>query len=347
MPISLWQDVSASRSSNPLATWTSLTNAISFCRKTTLTKHFKRYHPIKAEDSGMPLVDEEDEDGCGDSDDDESGSDSEISRPETQMNRQSSYYGDHWPLPCETAQHPNPSSLQGPLALRPKSTLDRVKLERPRSVSPQLIRSIPPTDCSTSSFPFSRGRTMSIHTQMEQNFNQIPLPTPFPSEQNVKTSSSPCQFPAENSMDSLASPATMQSSPTSYSDISSSIPDSAHSTLFFGGPTSQPYAPQEEPASMGYPSVVPIEDTIQDAGQQQYDMDLKPMIQMELMYEGNQMGLQQPMQNLTYYDGVPYQAPIEQYYSSPPAWYTNIKPEETWPGLMPSERVQMFAGWNQ
>ncbi|KAI4172612.1 MAG: hypothetical protein LQ343_003459 [Gyalolechia ehrenbergii] len=346
MPISLWEDVSTIRSSDPLAVWPPLTNAFSFCRKTTLTKHFKRYHPIKAEDSGMPLIDEADEDPCGDSDEDDSGSDSELSPPETQMNRQSSYYGDHWPLPCETAQHPNPSSLQGPLALRPKSTLDRVKLERPRSVSPQLIRSIPPTDCSTS-FPISRGRTMSIQTQMEQDFNQIPLPTPFPSEQNVKTSSSPCPFRTENSMDSLASPSTMQSSPTSYSDISS-VPDNAHATLFFAGPTSQPYSPQDEPPSMGYQSVVPIEDPIQDAGQQQYDMDAKPMIQTQFMCEGNQMDLQQqPIQNLTYYDGVAYQAVTEQYYSSPPAWYTNIKPEETWPGLMPSERVQMYAGWNQ
>ncbi|KAL8934613.1 MAG: hypothetical protein Q9211_005140 [Gyalolechia sp. 1 TL-2023] len=182
---------------------------------------------------------------------------------------------------------------------------------------------------------------------MEHDFNQMPLPTPFPAEQNVETSSSPCRFSTENRMDSLAAPNTMQSSPTSYSDVSS-VPDSAHTTLFFAGPTSQPYSPQDEPSSMGYQSVVSMEDPIQDAGQQQYDMDNKPMIQMQLMYEGNQMEVQQqPIQNLTYYDGVAYQAPIEQYYSSPPPWYTNIKPEETWPGLMPSERVQMYAGWNQ
>lgn len=100
---------------------------------------------------------------------------------------------------------------------------------------------------------------------------------------------------------------------------------------------------------MDYQSVVPIEDTIQDAGQHQYDMDPKHMIQMELMYEGNPMGLQsQPIQNLTYYDGVAYQAPIDQYYSSTvPTWYSNIKPPETWPGLMPSERVPTYTGWNQ
>lgn len=100
---------------------------------------------------------------------------------------------------------------------------------------------------------------------------------------------------------------------------------------------------------MGYQPVVPIEDTIQDAGQQsQYDIDPKSMIQMQLMYEENPMApQQQSVQNLSYYDGVTYQAPIEQYYSSPPAWYTNIKPEESWPGLMPSERVQMYSSWNQ
>lgn len=189
---------------------------------------------------------------------------------------------------------------------------------------------------------------MSIQTQMEQDFNQIPLPTLFPSEQNVKTSGSPSQFPLENTVDPLASPTAMQSSPTSYSDMSS-VPDSAHTTLFFAGPTSQPYSPHDDPPSMDYQSVVPIEDTIQDAGQHQYDMDPKHMIQMELMYEGNPMGLQsQPIQNLTYYDGVAYQAPIDQYYSSTvPTWYSNIKPPETWPGLMPSERVPTYTGWNQ
>lgn len=324
---------------------TMLTDGPSFCRKTTLTKHFKRYHPIKAEDSGISLMDEEDEDGCGESDEEESGSESEVTPPETQMNRQSSYYGDHWPLPCETVQRPNPSSLPGPLTLRPKSNLDRVKLERPRSVSPQLIRSIPPADCSTSSFQFSRGRTMSIQTQMEQDFNQMPLPTLFHSEQNAKTSNSPCQFPPENTMDPLASPTAMQSSPTSYSDMSS-IPDSAHTTLFFAGPTSQPYSSQDEPPSVDYQPVVSLEEPIQDAGQQQYDMEPKPMIQAQLLYEGNPMGLQpQVIQDLTYYAGVPYPTPIEQYYSTP-QWLENFKPADAWP-VLPSERVQTYAGWNQ
>ncbi|KAI4188695.1 MAG: hypothetical protein L6R41_001971 [Letrouitia leprolyta] len=283
-----------------------LTDGPSFCRKTTLTKHFKRYHPIKAEDSGISLMDEEDEDGCGESDEEESGSESEVTPPETQMNRQSSYYGDHWPLPCETVQRPNPSSLPGPLTLRPKSNLDRVKLERPRS---------------------------------------MPLPTLFHSEQNAKTSNSPCQFPPENTMDPLASPTAMQSSPTSYSDMSS-IPDSAHTTLFFAGPTSQPYSSQDEPPSVDYQPVVSLEEPIQDAGQQQYDMEPKPMIQAQLLYEGNPMGLQpQVIQDLTYYAGVPYPTPIEQYYSTP-QWLENFKPADAWP-VLPSERVQTYAGWNQ
>ncbi|KAL9599009.1 MAG: hypothetical protein Q9219_004124 [cf. Caloplaca sp. 3 TL-2023] len=342
------QNVSSVKSPRHLHQWILLTNSFSFCRKTTLTKHFKRYHPIKAEDSGIPHIDGEDDDGCGDSDEDESCSESEVNPPEMQMKRQSSYYGDHWPLPCETAQHPSLSTLQGPLPLRPKSNLDRVKQERPRSVSPQLIRSIPPADGSTSSFPFPRGRTMSIQTQMEQDFGSIPIPTPFPQEQIVKTSSSPCQFPTDNAIDPLTSPTTMQSSPTSYSEISSA-PDSAHATLFFAGPTSQPYPPQEEAASMGYQNTVQIEETIQDAGQQpQYDLDPKSMIQMHYMYEENSMVPQpQSMQPITYYGGVPYQVPMDQYCSVVPTWYTNIKPEESWPGLMPSERVQTYANWNQ
>lgn len=316
----------------------------SFCRKTTLTKHFKRYHPIKAEDSGMPDVNEEDEDGCVDSDDDDSCSESEVNRPETQMKRQSSYYGDHWPLPCETAQHPNLTSLQGQLVLRPKSTVDRVKYERPRSVSPQLIRSVPPTDASTA-FHFPRGRTMSIHTQMDHDFNQIPLPSTYSPEQRVHETGSPCQFSMESSIDTLTSPTTMQSSPTSYSDMSSA-PDSAHSTLFFAGPTSQPYAPQNEPSSLGFPPAVSTEEIPQDAGQQpMYDAEYKPMIQA---YDANTMApQQQAVLPLGYYDGVDYHVPLEQYYGPAPTWYTNIKPEESWPGLMPSERLNTLSNWNQ
>ncbi|KAL8811006.1 MAG: hypothetical protein Q9200_002145 [Gallowayella weberi] len=321
-----------------------------FCRKTTLTKHFKRYHPIKGDDAGMPDVEEEDEDVCADSDDDESCSESEANRPDTQMKRQSSYYGDHWRLPCETAQLPNPAGLQGQLVLRPKSTVDRVKYERPRSVSPQLIRSIPPADGSTSTFRYSRDRTMSIQTQMDQDFNQVPIPNPYTQEQRVGDAGSPRQYRMENSIDSLTSPSTMQSSPTVFSDISA-VPDSAHSTLFFPGPTSQPYAPPEESASLGYQAPLALEGIQQEPAEQaSYEVDSKPMIQMQFMCDESQMPTQQQLiQPIAYYDnGVTYQpSPIEQYYGPAPTWYTNIKPEASWPGLMPSERLNTYSGWSQ
>ncbi|KAL8776900.1 MAG: hypothetical protein Q9213_008087 [Squamulea squamosa] len=320
-----------------------------FCRKTTLTKHFKRYHPTKGDDIGMPDVEEEDEEGCADSDDEDSCSDSEANRPDTQMKRQSSYYGDHWPLPCETAQLPNPVALQGQLALRPKSTMDRVKHERPRSVSPQLIRSIPSSDGSTSAFRrYSRGRTMSIHTQMDQDFNQIPIPNPYSQEQGVVEAGSPCQYGMENNIDTLTSPGTMQSSPTDFSEISS-VPGSAHSTLFFPGPTSQPYVPHEETVSLGYHPPLAVETVAQDTvDQAQYELDSKSMIQMQLMYDEGPMALQQQLiQPVTYYDGVCYQPPVDQYYGPAPGWYTNIKPEESWPGMTPTERLNTLSNWNQ
>lgn len=322
-----------------------LNHLASFCRKTTLTKHFKRYHPIKAEDSGMPDVDEEDEDGCADSDEDDSCSESEAARPDTQMKRQSSYYGDHWPLPCETAQLPNAPVVQGQLALRPKSTVDRVKFERPRSVSPQLIRSIPPADGSASAFQFPRGRTMSIQTQMDQDFNQIPMSATYPQEQRTPETRSPCQFSIEGNMDALTSPTTIQSSPAAYSEISSSMPDGAHSTLFFAGPTSQPYVPHDE-SSMVYPSAVPTEEIPQDAGHQtMFQPDYKPMIQA---YDVPPMVPQQSIQSIAYSDGANnYYVPMDLYPGPAPAWYTNIKPEESWPGLTPSERLNMSSGWNQ
>ncbi|KAL9585835.1 MAG: hypothetical protein Q9203_004087 [Teloschistes exilis] len=294
----------------------------------------------------MPDVDEEDEDGCADSGEDDSCSESEAARPDMQMKRQSSYYGDHWPLPCETAQLPNASVVQGQLVLRPKSTVDRVKFERPRSVSPQLIRSIPPADGSTSAFQFSRGRTMSIQTPMDQDFNHISMPATYHQEQRTSETRSPCQFSIEGSMDSLTSPTAIQSSPAAYSEMSSSIPDSAHSTLFYAGPTSQPYVPHDE-NSMVYPSGAPTEEIQQDAGHQSmFQSDYKPMIQA---YDVPAMvPQQQAIQSIAYNDGGNYYVPMDMYHPGPaPAWYTNIKPEESWPGLTPSERLNMSSGWNQ
>ncbi|KAL8969312.1 MAG: hypothetical protein Q9183_002059 [Haloplaca sp. 2 TL-2023] len=312
----------------------------SFCRKTTLTKHFKRYHPIKAEDSGMPDVGEE-EDAGAESDEEETCSEPDGNRQEgSQMSRQSSYYGDHWPLPCATA-----NALPGQLALRPKSTVDRVKYERPRSVSPQMIRSVPSAEAPTSTFSFPRGRTTSIQTQMNHDFHQIPMPDAYVPEPRVDEAGSPCHFPTENNMDALTSPTRMQSSPTNYSDMSSA-PDSAHPTLFYPGPTSQPYVPQNEPSSMGFPSTVPAEEVPMDAGQQtMYDADYKPMIQA---YDVNALAAQQQMiQPLGYYDGVSYQMPMEQYYGPAPAWLDNIKPEDSWPGPSPSQRLNTIFNSNQ
>lgn len=294
----------------------------------------------------MPDVEEEDDDGCADSDEEDSCS--EANPPAAQMKRQSSYYGDHWRLPCETAQLPNPLGLQGHLALRPKSTVDRVKHERPRSVSPQLIRSIPPSDGSASAYRFPRGRTMSIQTQMDQDFSQIPIPNPYPQDPRVGEAGSPCQYRMDSNMESLTSPTTMQSSPTDFSEMSS-VPDSAHSTLFFPGPTSQPYVAQEETSSLAYQPPLSIEAVPQDsADQSQYQLDSKSMIQMEFMYDEGAMAHQQQMiQPVGYYDGV-YQPLMDQYYSPAPAWLENIKPEgDSWPGMTPRERVNTWTNWNQ
>ena len=187
---------------------------------------------------------------------------------------------------------------------------------------------------------------MSIQTQMDQNFNQIPIPNPYSQEPRVGETSSPCHYGMDN-MDTLTSPTTMQSSPTDFSEISS-IPDSAHSTLFFPGPTSQPYIPHEEPPSLDYQPPISIEAVPQDNAQQsQYELDSKSMIQMQLMYEEGPMALQHQMIHpVTYYEGIAYQPPMDQYYG-PPSWYTNIKSAESWPGPPPSERISTLFNGNQ
>ena len=265
------------------------------------------------------------------------------------MTREPSYYGNHhWPLPCQTVQHSATEEVQNQLALRPKSTLDRVKYERPRSVSPQMLRNIPPADGSATPYDFSKGTAMSIQTQMTQDLHQIPMAPQYSTDTRVEDISTPCQFSAESHIESLTSPATIHSSPTDFSELSSG-PESAHLSLFFPGPTSQPYAISEDTSldgHMGYPMAISAETIAQDQTQQSpYDAGSKPMAAMQAQYSDGSLSMTQqpPMGQLVYYDPSVYQTPVEQYYPPAPAWLEKFKPEESWPGPMPSERMT----WSQ
>ena len=188
---------------------------------------------------------------------------------------------------------------------------------------------------------------MSIQTQMDQmdqSFNQVPLAHQYSTDSRIDEIGSPRHFSADSRIDALGSPTTIQSSPTNYSEMSSA-PDSAHSTLYFPGPTSQPFTMQDDSSSVGYQPPVAIEEIPQEpTPQDPFTLDSKSMVQMQIQFEEPMAVPQnQPIPQVTYYDGIPYHVSMDQYYTTPaPTWYTNIKPEETWPGMMPSERMNTF-----
>ncbi|KAI4215871.1 MAG: hypothetical protein LQ351_001859 [Letrouitia transgressa] len=288
-------------------------------------------------------ADDEEDDGCQYSDDDGSCFDPEDTQPEVQMTRESSYYGNHhWPLPCETVQQSSSEQAQNHLVLRPKSTADRIKFERPRSVSPQLVRSIPPADGSA--VPYVKGRTMSLQTQLSQDLNSVPLANQYSSDGRVEEISPACHFSADTHIEALTSPAAIQGSPTEYSEISSG-PESAHS-LFYPGPTSQPYSLNEDAnlnMQMGFPMSLSADGMSQEHPLQgQYDLGPKGLSGMEPQYSDDSLSVvQQPLiEPLVYYENIVH------YHQPAPAWLENIKPEESWPGPMPSQRLNSDS-WNQ
>ena len=145
---------------------------VSFCRKTTMTKHIRKEHPAE------PIQEDQDAEYSEDdpSDDEELEEDTEENKEDSQLPYQESadldqrnqsvgapsqYNRSLWRLPGETVQRPSPIRLQMPIP-RSEAPIHEIKLERSCSSTPQrsLTEPYPNGPMSSSEYSHVRADTM-------------------------------------------------------------------------------------------------------------------------------------------------------------------------------------------
>lgn len=312
----------------------SINRISSFCRKTTLTKHFRRWHTDEETSS-------------------EEGSDvgpEDILEEVTMTRQSSSYYGDLWPLPGQSAQQPRSLAFHTTLASRPKST-ESIKAERPTSISPRSDQSLPNANAAMGSFEYPRNHpgatpeSLGIQTAMPLNFSNIPVSQ---------------QYTGENGIGTWTGSLTAKTSPNSFAEYPSE-PNSAHSNIvYFPEPTTPNYPlqvieiPLNEPMHFSHdqPGVIQTSanqmvDSIPNVPvQQHYNLCPTPMPEQQLQYSAVSLSSPQPQPPSIQTPYTPCYAisdnSIQYYTTAAPDWLINIKPEENWPGSLPSERMSDF-----
>lgn len=296
----------------------SVNHLSSFCRKTTLTKHFRRWHTDEETSS-------------------EDGSDvgHEDSPDDVTMTRQSSnYYGDLWPQPFHAT-----------LVSRPKST-GSVKAERSVSVGP---RSDPIRPHATIGGAFPYGGTGTGVTP-----DQVSVPTTVPATfHHVPVSQ---QYTAENGVGTWAPSMNPKASPAGFAEYSPESPSVQSNVMYFTEPTTSNYPLQVVDISLQEPPAYPSDRTAAamqtspgslgnggaDASVSRHHYNSCPPEQ-PLPFTSAPLPIPQPPAMHAAFSPsyvILDQAP--QFYSSAPEWLLNIKPEESWLGPTPSERMNDF-----
>ncbi len=299
----------------------------SFCRKTTLTKHFRRWHTDEETSS-------------------EEGSDGDIDNGMFEgALRQSRYYGDLWPLPGQTAQPPRPLSFQ-PLVSRPRST-ESIQADRTTSASPLSGPSA--ANPAMASYDFLRVRT---GIPSDQILVQTAVPSSFG---NVSVSS---QYTSENGIGTWNSPMDTKAASSSFSEYSPTPSSAQSNPVYFNESTSPSYSLQTSNLAlnetMQYPreSVTPLPNTSNHLGEgvpqgsiQPHAYSLGPTSTPEqtMQFSPDPHAIPQPPQvptmlanfNVTNQYTTSNNHP--QYYGPAPDWYCNIKPEDSWPGVLPND----------
>lgn len=320
-----------------------------FCRKTTLTKHARK-HPHG--DDGFLAG------SAGNSDDDEWASEVEEAVPAMNaavaMSRpaSSSYYGDHWRLPTRHLQHMH-QSARFDRSNRP------VKLERSISANSHQDQMLAKIE-EAPSYDFSQTRDrilptlMSVRTSIAPDIHTAPVTSTFSNDITTET---------------LNSPDTLTNSSNGFSNFPT--PTSARSQSGYLGQAGYPsyslsgdslrmtiatqqnqhiQSPHGNPETM----ISPMEQLVSRSGsvsETPAAMDMTTQSsQAHIGYSVDESYLGQDYREpqLVMNQPAHYQLPVPNYpdiYGSvPPTWYTNIKPEETWPGLLPNDRIQQFSG---
>lgn len=306
----------------------------SFCRKTTLTKHFRRWHTDEETSS-------------------EEGSDADIDQGMFESTtRPSRYYTDLWPLPGQSAHPPRPLSFQT-LVSRPKST-ESLKAERTSSASPNLS-SNPISNAAMTSYEYLRARAGITSDQI---LVQTAIPASF---SNIPVSS---QYTSENGIGTWTSPMDAKSASTSFSEYSSTPTSAQSNSVYFNDSTSTRFPlqspntiPRNEPIQYPRDSTTPVPNSanqrVDGAAQgliqsQSYNFISTSTPEQTMQYSSEPPNIPQPDQAqpmLENFD-VTSQYSISdanppQYYGAAPDWYLKFKPEDSWPGALPTDYL-----WN-
>ena len=264
------------------------------------------------------------------------------------LSRPTSCFGNHWPLPAETVQQP---TKFGKPPHRLEASAEAVKLERSSSSSPLDHPMTDVTDPAAvySYMPTATGASRKpppVRTQALQAYHGLPL----------------SQYSNGSPMEAFQSPTSL-GSPDTYAQFPSQ-PGSIHSqNMYLSQPRYNTY-PQPprvhdirlddplqiaqqatndvSPSMSQFPnSAEPLSaqdtrfaiDTSSDDKLQNY---LSPISVSQDHYQDPQANM---IANLRFHPMAMNNYPSS--FGPVPDWYTNIKPEETWPGYnLPSDRVQ-------
>lgn len=304
---------------------------LSFCRKTTLTKHFRRWHTDEETSS-------------------EEGSDiGPEDIPETPTIRQSSYYGDLWPLPGQSAQQPpRPLSFQATLVSRPKSTESNAKVERAASVSSPSDNSIPNANAAMTPFEFLRARAS---VSSDQGLVQAALPPNF--HHGLP------QYTSENGIETWTPPIDTKTTSSGFSEYSPTPSSAQSNPVYFNESANSNYPLQVTNIALNEPMQYSQEGgaTISGApaqltegmpqGQMQttsYNLGPTSAPEQSLQFSPVPVSIPQQPQTtvmpVSFAINTQYNIPSDppQYYGGTvPDWYLNVKPEESWPGALPTD----------
>lgn len=306
----------------------------SFCRKTTLTKHFRRWHTDEETSS-------------------EEGSDADIDQGMFESaTRPSRYYTDLWPLPGKSAHPLRPLSFQT-LVSRPKST-ESLKAERTSSVSPNSSSNLSSTAAMTS-YEYLRVRAGITSDQI---LVQTAIPASF---SNIPVSS---QYTSENGIGTWTSPMDVKSVSTSFSEYSSTPTSAQPNSVYFNDSTSTNFPlqssntlPLNEPMQYPQDSMTPVPNSANQLvdcvaqgliTSQSYNFISTPRPEQTMQFSSEPPSIPQPDQArpmLENFDATNQysisDANPPQYYGAAPEWYLKFKPEDSWPGALPTDYL-----WN-
>lgn len=306
----------------------------SFCRKTTLTKHFRRWHTDEeiSSEEGSDVGHEDSPDG-------------------TMTREPSSHVGDLWPLPGHHTQS-RPLPFDGAFVSRPKS-LEGIKTEQPNPVGIGETVSLSAPSAAMSSFAYVRTRTgltpeqLGVQTSMATRFDAMPMSIspPYGSENGagiwapstIPTKLCPSTFADYLSGPPSAPPTALyfpEAIPQTISqDYQLPVVDIHHEPIPFSPDHSTPMSAtmKAEPMAMsvGHGVSAGYSTCATPLGDHHVSMSPAPLSNLPPQSVSIQASLL-PCYVLT--DNT-----TQYYQSAVPDWYTRIKPEESWPGVLPSE----------